>query len=132
MVALDLGPPAKTEHPHIVGLDAHTAELVEGALALPDDCALEGDEHEEGKERVVPVLIEHPQTNTEDLEDEEGRDGMLLEQLGEGGDGNVKSVEAIVLLDARQLDLGLDTLGGLEVADGGLGLGVDVELESAK
>jgi hypothetical protein len=37
-----------------------------------------------------------------------------------------------VLLDARQLDLGLDTLGGLEVADGGLGLGVDVELERTK
>jgi hypothetical protein len=132
MVALDLGPLAKTEHPHIVGLDAHAAELVKGTLALPDNSALEGDEHKKSEERVVPVFIEHPKTNTEDLEDEEGRDGVLLEQLGEGRDGNIKSVEAIVLLDARQLDLGLDTLGGLEVADGGLGLGVDVELERTK
>jgi hypothetical protein len=110
LVTLNLSPPTQTENPHIVGLDAHATELIEGALTLPDDSTLENDEHEESKERIVPVLIEHPKSNTEDLEDEEWCNGVLLEQFGKGRNGNIESVGAIVLLNARQLGLGLDTL----------------------
>jgi len=110
VVTLNLSPPTQTENPHIVGLDAHATELIEGALTLPDDSTLENDEHEESKERIVPVLIEHPKSNTEDLEDEEWCNGVLLEQFGKGRNGDIESVGAIVLLNARQLGLGLDTL----------------------
>jgi hypothetical protein len=129
LVTLYLDPLAQTEHPHIVGLDAHATELVEGALTLPDDSTLEHDKHEEGKERIIPVLIKHPKSDTEYLEDEEWGDCVLLEELGEGGYRNIKSILAIVLLNSRQLGLGLDTLRSLEVADRRLGLDIDIVLE---
>ena len=49
LVARGLGPLAEAVGIDLVGLDAHAAELVEGALTLPDDGALEYDEHEEGE-----------------------------------------------------------------------------------
>jgi hypothetical protein len=79
LVTLNLGPLAQAENPHAVRLDAHATELGQGALTLPNNGALENDEHKEGKERIVPVLVEHPKSNTEDLEDEEWRNGVLLE-----------------------------------------------------
>ncbi|KAI6768024.1 hypothetical protein HG530_006033 [Fusarium avenaceum] len=75
LVTLYLGPFAQAEHPHIVGLDAHATEFIE-------------------------VLVKHPKSNTEDLEDEERGDGMLLEELGEGRNGDVEGVGAIVLFNA--------------------------------
>ncbi|KAI3487633.1 hypothetical protein L1887_48414 [Cichorium endivia] len=63
-------------------------------LTLEDDGALEDDEHEEREERVVPVLVEHPQADAEDLEDEEGCDGVLEEEIDELGLGNVELVLA--------------------------------------
>ena len=44
---------------------------------LPNNCALENHEHEEGEKAVVPVFVEHPQGHAEDLEDEERRGSML-------------------------------------------------------
>ena len=44
---------------------------------LPDNCALENHEHEEGEKAVVPVFVEHPQGHAEDLEDEERCGSML-------------------------------------------------------
>ncbi|GJC78632.1 hypothetical protein ColLi_01470 [Colletotrichum liriopes] len=132
LVAHDLGPLAQAVDVDIVRLDAHSAELVEGALALPDDGALEGDQHEESEERVVPVLVKHPETNTEDLEDEEGRDGVLLEELGEGGNRDIEGVGAVVLLDPLQLVLGCNALGLLVASDLGLRLGIDVVGEGSE
>ncbi|GKT85998.1 hypothetical protein Ct61P_03848 [Colletotrichum tofieldiae] len=132
LVAHDLGPLAQAVDVDIVRLDAHSAELVEGALALPDDGALEGDQHEESEERIVPVLVKHPETNTEDLEDEEGRDGVLLEELGEGGNRDIEGVGAVVLLDPLQLVLGCNALGLLVASDLGLRLGIDVVGEGSE
>ena len=131
-VGLDFNPLAETEDPDIIRLDAHSAELVEGALALPHHSALESNEHEQGKERVVPVLVEHPKSDTEDLEDKERCDGVLLEQLSESRNGDIERVGAIVMLEAGQVRLLLDTARRLEMADGGLGLGVDVVLEGTE
>ena len=47
---------------------------------LPDNRALENDEHEECEKAVVPVLVKHPQCNAKYLEDEERRGGMLGKQ----------------------------------------------------
>jgi len=62
---------------------------------LPDDGGLKYDQHEQGEERVVPVLIQAPKSDTENLENEEGGDGVFLEKLSELGQGNVESIEAI-------------------------------------
>ena len=83
LVAGDFLPLALAVHPDIIRLDAHSTELVQGPLALPHNGALESNEHEQREERVVPVFIEHPQSNTEDLEDEERCNGVLLEELEE-------------------------------------------------
>jgi hypothetical protein len=48
-----------------------------GYSHLPDNCALENHEHEEGEKAVVPIFVEHPQGHAEDLEDEE-RSGSML------------------------------------------------------
>jgi len=44
---------------------------------LPDNCALENHEHEEGEKTVVPILVEHPQSYAENLENEERCGSML-------------------------------------------------------
>ncbi|CAI6099130.1 unnamed protein product [Clonostachys chloroleuca] len=128
-VALDLDPLAQAEHPQVIRLDAHPSELNQSALALPHDCTFEHDQHEESEERVVPILIKHPQANAEHLEDEERGDGVFLEELGEGRHGDVEGVDAVVLFNARQFDLGVDTPGGLKVANRRLGLGIDGVLQ---
>ena len=132
LVARGLGPLAEAVDVDLVGLDAHAAEFVKGALALPDNGALENDEHEQGEERVVPVFVQHPQTDAEDLEDEEGGDGVFLEELGEGRDGDVERVGAIVLLQAVELRGGRDALGLLEGFELGLGLFIDLVRKGAE
>lgn len=62
---------------------------------LPDNCALENHEHEEGEKAVVPVLIEHPESHTEDLEDKERSGSVFNKQRAEGRNGNVKLVLSI-------------------------------------
>lgn len=91
--------------------DGHGAELGEGAEALGDGRALEDDEHEEGEEGVVPVLVQTPQRDAEDLEDEEGGGGVLAEELEEGGDGDVELVLAV----------GSERVGDLEALEAGGG-----------
>lgn len=44
---------------------------------LPDNCALEHHEHEEGEKAVIPVFVEHPEGHAEYLKDEE-RSGSML------------------------------------------------------
>lgn len=62
---------------------------------LPDDSGLKDDQHDEGEDGVVPVLVQAPKGNTEDLEDEEGCNSVFLEELHELGQGNVESIHAI-------------------------------------
>ena len=62
---------------------------------LPDDGTLEDDEHEQGKQTVVPVFIKTPKRDTEDLEDEEGGRRVLGKERGEGWDGDVVLILAI-------------------------------------
>ena len=50
---------------------------------LFDEDGLEGDEHEEREEAVVPVLIDAPQAHTEHLEHKEGSRRSLPEQSPE-------------------------------------------------
>ena len=72
---------------------------------MPDHGTLESHEHDEGEERVVPVIVEQPETDTEDLEDKERRDGMLLPQLGEAWHRNVESIISVMLSNLLQLIL---------------------------
>jgi hypothetical protein len=92
---------------------------------LPHNGALEGDEHEERKEGIVPILVEHPQADTEDLEDKERGDGMFPEKFGEGGNRDIKGVGAIVLFEPRQFSLCSDASALLELVEEGFGFGVD-------
>ena len=92
---------------------------------MPDDSALKDDQHEECEQRVVPVFIQHPKPNTEDLENEEWRNGVLLEKLEECRHWNIESVIAIVVLESLDLLLGGYAAGLLEVLQGWLWLGID-------
>jgi hypothetical protein len=67
----------------------------EKSAHLENNGALENDQHESGKERIVPVLVQHPQRNTEDLEDEEWCNGMFSEELGESGNGDMALVLSV-------------------------------------
>src|SRR2546429_1366934 len=51
--------------------------------SLPDNSALEDNQHEQCEERIVPVVVQQPETHAENLENEEGRNGMLFPQLDE-------------------------------------------------
>ena len=50
---------------------------------------------------------------------------MLLEEFGEGGDGDIERVGAIVLLEALELGGARDAAGALKGVEGGLVVGVD-------
>lgn len=54
---------------------------------------------------------------------------MLLEELSEGRDRNIEGIGSVMLLDSRYLGLLLQTAGGLEMANAGLWLDIDVILE---
>ena len=137
LVGLDLDPLVFAPNKDVVRLDRHAPKLADGAQALEDGRALKDDEHEQGEDRVPDVLVEEPQEPAKDLEDEEGGDGVLAEELDKGRDGDVEHVLAKV--GAGSLDvLGRrQTLGGLEgrerrrcvarVRDAGKSLGGRVE-----
>ena len=57
---------------------------------------------------------------------------MLAEQLGEGGDGDVESVRAVVLLDLIELALGRDAPRALELPDDRLGLRINGIVEGVE
>jgi hypothetical protein len=72
---------------------------------LRDCSALEDDQHEQCEKRVVPVLVEAPECDAEDLEDEERRSRMFPKELQERGDRDVELVfteQALELLDVRR------------------------------
>ena len=62
-------------------------------------------QHKEGEQGVVPVLVKHPKTNAEYLEDKKGSDGMFPEKFGEGRDGDIEGICAIVLFKLCEFSL---------------------------
>jgi hypothetical protein len=92
---------------------------------LPHDGALEGDKHEEGKEGIIPILVKHPQTDTEDLENEKGSNSMFLKELGEGRYGDIEGVRAVILLEPSQFSLCSDAFTLLEFLKEGFRFGID-------
>lgn len=74
---------------------------------LRDGRALEHDEHEQRKETVIPVLVQTPQRDAEDLEHKEWRGRMLAEQLEEA---RHRDIELVLSVQAR----GGGELGGGE------------------
>jgi len=65
---------------------------------LPHNSTLEYDEHDKGEEGVIPVLVQTPQSNTENLEDKEGCYSMFFEKFLESRDGYIESVKSVILL----------------------------------
>ena len=57
---------------------------------------------------------------------------MLLEQLGESGNGYIEGIGAIILLEPRELRLAGDTLGFLELLELGFGIIIDLVAEGRK
>lgn len=70
-----------------------------GATYLPDNSALKHDQHEQGEQTVIPIFVQTPEGDAEDLEHEEGCCGVFREQFGERWDGNVEFIIAIQLLE---------------------------------
>ena len=56
---------------------------------LEADGGLEDDEEDEREDGVVPVLVQAPEQDAQDLEDEEGCHRVLLQACVGGGDGGV-------------------------------------------
>lgn len=65
---------------------------------LEDYSALKDNEHEESEYRVIPILVQAPQPDRKELEDEEGGDCMLCKQFPECGDWYIKVVFTILPL----------------------------------
>jgi len=62
---------------------------------LPDNCALENHEHEEGEKAVIPVFVKHPEGYAEYLKNEERRGSMLRKQRAEGRNGDVEFILSV-------------------------------------
>jgi hypothetical protein len=77
---------------------------------LEDDGAFKDDQHEEGEERVVPVLVQTPETDTEELEHKEGRHRVLAKDFPEAWHRDVERVLAELRLVESDLATGLDAL----------------------
>lgn len=115
LVSLDLRPLSVSVHLNGVRSKTHASELGHSSLTLPHHSGLKHDKHDEGEDGVVPLLIETPESNTEDLEDKEGGNSVLKEELGKGGNGDIKLVGAVDTVGKLEIG-GLDGLGGLEGA----------------
>lgn len=63
---------------------------------LPHNSTLKHNKHKECEETVVPILIQTPKGDAEDLEDKEGRCGVFREQFREGRDRNIKLVLSVL------------------------------------
>ncbi len=69
---------------------------------LPDDSALEDNQHEEGEQTVIPILVQAPECHTENLENEERSGCLFREQFGERWDRNVELVFAKKVIQCGQ------------------------------
>lgn len=68
---------------------------------LEDDSALEHDQHEPSEDRVVPVLIQAPQSHAEHLEDKERGYSMLSKELCKLGDRDLAKILSVILQGGR-------------------------------
>lgn len=68
-------------HLYHVWFVAHLSNLCHVAQLLLDQSAFKQDKHNKCEERVVPVLVQAPESNTEHLENKEGCCGSFFEQL---------------------------------------------------
>jgi hypothetical protein len=76
------------------------------------DRALEHDEHEQSEQAVIPIFVQTPECNAENLEDEERGNTVLCEEGCECGDGDIEFV--LVIQDAQVVSSGrLETDRGL-------------------
>jgi hypothetical protein len=78
---------------HSVGLLTHTSEFTNCLDTLEYHSAFKDNQHEKSKQRVVPVLIQTPQTNAENLKHEEGSYGVFLEKFNKSRDRDIKADE---------------------------------------
>jgi len=62
---------------------------------LPDNSALEHNQHEERKQAVIPILIQTPKADAEDLEDEEWGGCLFREQFRKSRNWDVECIVAI-------------------------------------
>jgi len=90
---LNLNPFLLTLDVHSVGLLTHTTEFTNCLNTLENHSAFKDNQHEKGKQRVVPVLVQTPQTNAENLEHEEGCYGVLLEKFSKSRDRDIEANE---------------------------------------
>lgn len=60
---------------------SHLSDFCHVPQLLLDESRLEGHEHEQREDAVVPVLVEAPEADAEHLEHEERSGRSLLEQL---------------------------------------------------
>ena len=85
---------------------------------LPHNGTLKHDKHEEREETVVPILVQTPKGDAEDLEDKKRCCCVFREQFGEGGDGNIKLVLSILCYKFSSALL-REPFGHQEGGDGG-------------
>lgn len=101
-----------------VRFDRHAPEFVDSPQSLSDEDTLisyepegtndrsvsthlengstfENDQHEQRKQRVIPVLVHAPKSRTKHLKDKERSDGMFRKQFTERRNWNVENVFAV-------------------------------------
>ena len=61
---------------------------------MEDGGTLERDQHEPSEQTELPKLVQTPKRDTEQLEDEERRDGVFGKELGEFGNRDVTEVRS--------------------------------------
>lgn len=77
---------------------------------LPDDSTLKNNQHKQGEQTIVPVLVQAPQSHAEDLENKERRGSMLSEQGSKRRNGNTELVLPIERYELRDAARG-ETFG---------------------
>mmetsp|Transcript_176761 Transcript_176761/g.566942 ORF Transcript_176761/g.566942 Transcript_176761/m.566942 type:complete len:271 (-) Transcript_176761:35-847(-) len=75
--------------------DAHRSQLCQVVPPAVHHLRLQQHEHKECQQRVIPILVHEPEEHAKHLENKEGSDGVLLEQLPEGWQRNVVDVRAV-------------------------------------
>ena len=88
--------------PEVAWLRAHVPEPLETLLSLENNSSLKEEKHPKLHQTKVPVVIKEPETRSEELEDKEGRNHVLLVDLDEFRNWHFHSVGApnqISLLD---------------------------------
>ena len=71
---------------------------------MPYNRALEQDEHEQSEQAVVPIFIQTPECDAENLEDEEWGNTVFCEEGCECRDGDIEFI--LVIKDAQVVDSG--------------------------